>query len=57
MYSTLQRANNTLSLAVTVLFGLLAAISLSSFVLLPSSVPGASLSVEPLNMCVPSRPI
>lgn len=52
MYSTIQRANNTLSLAVTVLFGLLAAISLSSFVLLPSAVPGASLTVEPLNMFV-----
>lgn len=52
MYSSLQRANHTLSLALSVLFGLLAAIALSSFVLLPASVPGATISVEPLSMCV-----
>lgn len=52
MFTSYKRLESTFSLSITVLFALLAAISLSSFVLLPSSVPNASIHVEPLSVYV-----
>lgn len=54
MHSTIQRLQNVGSLALSVLFGLLLCVAVSSFALVPSTLPTpARLDVDPFNVSVP----